>query len=513
MDTASRQVVSRMNADLITQNRATQATAAALAESWTVSPDGKHYTIRLRKNVHFSDGEPFDADDVVFSIRLYLDEKTHAPQRDLLLIEGAPVEVRKVDQFTVVVDLPSTYATAERMFDGLAMLPRHLLQQSYSDGSLARAWGLNTPRTSIAGLGPFRLKAYQPGERIILERNPYYWNQGKPYLDEIEFLFVGDEDAQIARFIAGETDVINRLTPKNAALLQARRFEVEDAGPSLDYNFLFFNLTSNLPSPAKDWFEDRAFRQAVSLAIDRKSMVDLVYSGKATPLKVHVTPGNRMWVRPGFSTPPAADPKMARQILGTAGFKWNAAGRLLDKQAQKVEFTILVPSNSAERSQIATMVADDLKKIGIEAPVVSLEFRSMADRILKTHEYEAAIMGLGAGDGDPNSEMNVWLSSGSMHIWNPEQANAATAWEAEIDSLMRKQEVETNLRARQQLYWRVQEIEAEELPIISLVSPNVLAAKAARVRNFRPVILGNDILWNADELWLARNRLASEPAK
>jgi peptide/nickel transport system substrate-binding protein len=504
MDSASREVVSRMNADLITQNRATQMTTPALAESWVVSRDGKRYTVRLKKNVRFSDGEPFDAEDVVFTIRTYLDERTHSPQRDLLLIDGTPLQVRKIDQFTVAFDLPSRYATAERMFDGLAMLPKHLLQQSYHDGSLAHAWTLNTAASLIAGLGPFRLKSYQPGERLILERNPYYWNQGKPYLDEIEFIFVGDEDAELARFLAGETDVINRLSPKNAAVLQARRLEVEDAGPSLDYNFLFFNLTPQSPHPAKDWFEDRAFRQAISTAIDRKSIVDLIYAGKASPLRVHVTPGNRTWAQPGNPVPQLADLKLAHHILSSAHFNWNADGLLLDKLGRVVHFTLLAQGSSTERSQMATMVADDLKKIGIDVQVVRLESRSMADRILKTHDYETAIMGLGAGDGDPNSEMNVWLSSGGTHLWNPEQAKPATAWEAEIDTLMRKQEVEMNLETRKSLYWRVQEIEAKELPIISLVSPHVLAARAVRVRNFHPVILGNDVLWNADDLWLAR---------
>ena len=511
LDNPSREVLGRMNADLITIDRSTQLTVPALAESWSASPDGKRYTIKLRSGIRFSDGQPFDADDVIFSFQAYLDERTHSPQRDLLIINGAPVQIHKLNQYAVELDLPSTYATTERIFDGLAMLPRHLLQQSYENGTLSQAWTLNTSATAIAGLGPFRLKEYRPGDRIILERNPYYWRKGQPYLGEIEFLFAGDEDAQVARFLSGETDVMNRVSPKNAAVLRSHGFTVDDVGPSLEYNFLFFNLTPEASSPpgtwqAKKWFNQRAFREAVSLAIDRESIVKLAFAGLATPLRVHVTPGNRNWAAVPPIPPPPASPAEARKILSAANFSWDHEGLLIDSTGNRVEFTILKSNSNAEHSQMATLIQDDLKSLGITAQVVGLEFRSMVDRVLKTHDYDAAVMGLGAGDGDPNSEMNVWLSSGSMHLWNPQQQKPATAWEAEIDDLMHKQEVELDFKTRRSQYLRIQQIEAEQLPIISLVSPHVLVARSNRVRNWRPAILAHYTLWNADELFIADRR-------
>jgi peptide/nickel transport system substrate-binding protein len=505
LDGPSREVTGRMNADLITTDRATLLPVPSLAESWSASPDGKHYTVKLRRNVRFSDGQPFDADDVVFSFQAYLDERTNAPQRDLLIVNGVPLGVQKIDRYTVRFDLPSAYATAERLFDGLAMLPRHLLEQSFNGGTISHAWTLNTPAAAIAGMGPFRLKAYRPGERLVLERNPYYRKSGQPFLDELEFLFVGDEDAQVARFLAGETDLINRVSARNAVFLRAHGLNVDDAGPSLEYNFLFFNLTPQAPSPQNAWFELPAFRQAVSKTIDRQSMVKLIFNGLATPLRTHVTPGNRTWALPGGEAL-AASAADAREILRSAGFTWDHNGLLLDPARRSVEFTILTSSSNAERIQMAAMIQDDLKGIGMTVHLVNLEFRAMADRILRTHDYDAAIMGLGAGDGDPNSEMNVWLSSGTMHIWNPRQPKPASAWEAEIDSLMRRQQVEMDLAARRRLYFRVQQIEAEQLPIISLVSPHVLVARGPRVRHLHPVILDHYTLWNADELFAVNAR-------
>src|SRR5205823_1752705 len=122
----------------------------------------------------FADGYPMDADDVLFSFRLYLDEKVHAPQRDLLVFDGKPISLQKVDSHTIVFQLPKPYGVMERMFDGWAILPRHLLEKPYEEGKIAQVGALTTPPNQWAGLGPFRLKEYVAGQRLVLERNPNY---------------------------------------------------------------------------------------------------------------------------------------------------------------------------------------------------------------------------------------------------------------------------------------------------------------------------------------------------
>jgi len=214
-DAPSREVIGRLNADLIHINRLSQQTEPALAKSWTVSKDGRVFTLRLRHGVRFSDGQLFDADDVVFSFRLYLDEKIASPQRDLLVIGDKPIEVAKLDQYTVRFTLAKPYAAAERLFDSVAIMPAHLLTKSYQEGKFAQAWPLTVEPTGIAGLGPFRLKQYVPGQKIVLERNPYYWKIDRaknrlPYVNQLVFLSVGNEDAQMLRFQAGDTDIISR---------------------------------------------------------------------------------------------------------------------------------------------------------------------------------------------------------------------------------------------------------------------------------------------------------------
>ncbi len=515
-DVASRDVIRCLTADLIDINRVSQKTEPALAKSWTVSPDGKRYTLQLRRGLRFSDGQPLDADDVIFSFQVYLDEKIDSPQRDLLVVGGKPIVVQKVDQYTVRFEMSQPYAAAERLFDGFAILPRHLLEGVYRKGNFSEAWNVSMSPTEFAGLGPFRLKEYVPGQRIVLERNPYYWKQDKsgnrlPYLDQIVFLFVASEDAQVIRFQAGDADILTRFSAENFAVLEkqqaAKHYHLDDLGAGLEYNFFFFNLNAvdakALPEIARKqaWFQDKRFRQAVSAAIDRDSIVRLVYNGRATPLWTQVTPGNHLWIDPSIPHP-AISVAHARELLQSAGFSWKSDGALVDSHGSPVEFSILTSSSNAQRVKIATLIQDDLSKLGMNVQIASLEFHTMVDRLLTTHDYEAAVMGLVSGDADPTSEMNVWMSNGDTHLWHPNQAKPSTPWETEMDRLMQQQLVTLDYTKRKHLYDRVQEIVADELPIICLVSPNILVGASNRVGNFHAAILDPYTLWNIDQLYI-----------
>ena len=515
-DVSSREVIGQMTADLIHINRSSQQPEPALASSWKVSSDGLHYTLQLRKGLRFSDGVPFDVDDVVFSFKVYTDEQIDAPQRDSLIIGGKPIAVRKIGSYTVAFDLAQPYASAERLFDSIAILPRHLLAESYAQGKLTHAWSLNTSAQEIAGLGPFCLKGYVPGQRLTLKRNPYYWkidrsNNRLPYLAEMTFLFAGNEDAEVLRFEAGDTDILARISAQNYSVLEkeqaSRHFQLHDLGPGLEYNFLLLNLNSTLPAKSdgiasrQAWFKEVKFRQAISSAIDREGINRIVYLGRGTPLWTHVTPGNRLWFDPNISRPSRSLDR-SRQLLKDAGFSWRADGKLIDSHGTPVEFSIITSSSSSQRTQMATMIQEDLREIGIEVQVVPLEFRALLDSVFQSHNYDAAIMGLGGGDVDPNSQMNVWLSSGDDHLWNLGESKPATAWEAEIDRLMKSQMSTVSMNDRKRLYDRIQEIEAENQPVIFLVSPNVLVGATQRLGNFKPAVLDSQILWNSEQIYI-----------
>ncbi|HET7183869.1 MAG TPA: ABC transporter substrate-binding protein [Terriglobales bacterium] len=512
LDVPSRDIIWRMMADLVHINRHSQQTEPALAKAWKISPDGRRYTVNLRRGIRFSDGHPFDADDVVFSFQIYMDEKVGSPQRDLLLPGGKPIVVRKLDQYTVEFQLAQPYGPAERLFDSIAILPRHVLEKTYQQGAFADAWRLDSKPETIVGLGPFRLKEYAAGTRVVLERNPYYWKADRtgkrlPYLERLTFLFVGTDDAQVMRFQAGETDIINRIGAENYAVLSKNTsgtYRLYDVGPGLEYNFVFFNLNDvgQFPRIAskQTWFREVNFRRAVSAVIDREAIAKIVYRGNGSPLWGPVTPGNKLWLNAELPKP-SRNLDHAKAFLKSSGFSWAQDGTLLAPNGERVAFSIVVAAGNAPRVAMATMVQEDLGQLGMRVDIVPMEFRAMVDRITKTYEYEAALMGIGSGDVDPASEINVWLSTGSTHLWHLHETQPATYWEAEIDRLMQQQLATVQFHDRKQLYDRVQLLIAENLPIICLATPDILVGAKTGIGNFRPANLDHYTLWNVEELF------------
>jgi peptide/nickel transport system substrate-binding protein len=523
VDAPSREVIGAMQADLVHINRGTQLTEPALAKSWKVSQDGLQYTLTLRKGLRFSDGQPLDADDVLFTMRAYLDENVHATQRDLLIVGGKPITVRKVDASTLVFQLAKPYGAGERLFDGLAILPRHLLEKSYQEGKLSESGALTNSANEWAGAGPYRLKEYTPGQKLVLERNPFYWKSDTkgnrlPYLNELVFLFVPSADAQVLRFQSGETDLISRLGAENFSVLSRQQagYTMTDAGPGLEYNFLFFNLnelgekaTPEIARKSK-WFHEVKFRQAVSAAVDRDAIVRLIYRGQGAALWGPVTPGDRRWVNTSIPHP-ARSLEQARSLLKGAGFSWKSGAsgesELVDADGKGVEFSILTSSSNADRTKMAAIIQDNLKELGVHVQVVPLEFRSLIDRVTQSKEYDACLLGLASFDADPNSDLNVWLSSGGTHLWNPSQAHPATPWEAEIDSLMERQLAAPRFEERKKLYDRVQQILAEEQPMVFLASPDILTGAKNALGNFHPAVLEPYVLWNVEQLYLRNDQV------
>ena len=226
----------------------------------------------------------------------------------------------------------------------------------------------------------------------------------------------------------------------------------------------------------------------------------LVYQGRGTALWGHVTPGNRMWVNRNLASP-ARSLDRARGLLEAGGFHRGRDGNLLDRAGRRVEFSIAVASSNPERVQIATIIQDDLRQLGMTVRVAPLEFRALSDRLLTSRDYDAAVLGLGGGDADPAAEMNVWVSSGTTHLWNLGRPRPATPWEAEIDDLMKRQLVTLDYAARKRLYDRVQEIVAERLPLVCVAAPHVLIGAKTALGNFRPAVLDHQTLWNIEELY------------
>jgi peptide/nickel transport system substrate-binding protein len=514
IDQPSRELIRLFLSDLVHINRETLRTEPALAESWRVSPDRRSIEVRLRRHVKFSDGMPLTAADVVFSFGLYLDPKLGSPQRDLLIIGGKPLTVTATSPETVRFEFAEPYAPAERLFDSLFIVPRHKLEGLYQQGKLASAWGPATPAAELIGTGPFRLAEYRAGEVAAFDRNPNYWKRSQsralPFLDRIQMRFFADAEAEALQFRSGAFDLLTRVSP---AVLESLSREMadagfHDAGPSLEYHFLFFNLNSGgVPSsivPKQRWFRDAAFRRAISLAVDREAIRKLAFAQRAQAIWQPVSPAQGEWFHAKLARP-AMSVREARAALAAAGFSWDRDSQLRDASGEPVRFTILANAANAQHRQIATLLEQDLRALGVRLQIVPLEFRSLVDRILRTRDYDAAIMALSPGDADPGPEMSVWLSSGRSHFWNLNPAKVEP-WEAEIDMLMRGQMVTASPAERRKIYFRVQEIAQREMPLICLASPHILTASKKNLMNLRRNLLPPYALANVEELYWEPSR-------
>jgi peptide/nickel transport system substrate-binding protein len=275
---------------------------------------------------------------------------------------------------------------------------------------------------------------------------------------------------------------------------------VHDAGPSLDSEQMWFNQVAKAPLPAykKDWFRSTIFRKAISDAINRADLARVVFRGHAQPAAGPFSPANKFWFNTKLK-PPAYSPDTALKALQAEGFHLDNK-TLKDKLGNAVVFSIITNSGNKYRERMATMIQEDLQKIGVQVNVVTLDFPSLIERITQTYDYEAILLGLTNVGLDPNEEMNVWLSSSENHQWNPQEKSPETAWEAEIDRLMRLQAASSDPKKRKEAFDRVQEIVVEQAPFIYLVNRNALSAVASSVRGASPVILVPQTYWNAERL-------------
>jgi peptide/nickel transport system substrate-binding protein len=474
---------------LIRVNRQTQALEPELAESWKVSKDGRQITFKLRRGVRFSEGSPFTAEDVAYTVKRLMDPALHSSTGDAFRSGGSTIIARILRPNQIAVTFSAPVIGLAGLFDQVAIMSSRANKEA-------------------AVLGPFVVSEYKPGSSVLLKRNPNYWKkdeQGRqlPYLDSIRLDIQPNRDVEVLRFRRGELDLINSIdTEYYDRLAASSPAVVHDAGASLDSEFMWFNQVANSPIPAykRNWFRSTNFRRAISEAINRDDLSRVVFNGHAKPGVGPVSPANKFWFN-GRLKAQAYAPQAALQSLQAEGFKLQN-GTLHDKDGNAVEFSIVTNAGNKYRERMAVMIQEDLSKIGVKVNVVTLDFPSLIERIAQKFNYEAAILGFQNVDLDPNGQMNIWLSSAENHAWNPQQKSPETTWEAEIDRLMREQASASDPKKRKAAFDRVQEIVAEQAPFIYLVNKNALSAVSASVEGATPVILNPQTYWNAERLTL-----------
>jgi len=483
---------------LVRVNRLTQELEPELATSWKVTNGGKTITFQLRDGLRFSDGTPFSADDVAYTMQQLMDPALHSPTGDAFRSSEGKVETEVLPKGRVRITFPAPIAGLERLFDQVAIM------------------SAKSPQKELAVLGPYFVGENKAGSYLILKRNPNYWEKDPsgrplPYIESVRLDVQQNRDIEMLRLTRGEIHFINSLDAEYFDKVVAQDPSMaHDAGASLDSEEMWFNqvASSPLPSYKKAWFTSTNFRQAISESINREDIARIVFRGHARPAVGPVSPANKLWFNAKLQARPF-DQKSALQRLAQDGFHLQD-GVLRDRAGHAVEFSVITNAGNKYREHMATMIQQDLSGIGIKLNVVTLDFPSLIERITHTFDYEACLLGLVNDELDPNAQMTVWLSSADSHQWNPSQKTPATAWEAEIDKLMRAQASTLDPKKRKADFDKVQEIAWQQEPFIYLVNKNALSAVSPAVHNAHPVVLRPQVYWNIDQLSLtsevARNR-------
>ncbi len=496
---------------LVRVNRATQEVEPSLAEKWSVSADNLTYTLVLREGVTWSDGAPFTSADVLFSFQAVYDEKAGSVLASSLLVNGAPLKVSAPDARTVVVRYPAPFGPGIRLLDNLTLVPKHKLQAALAAGTFAEAWGAATPPSELVSIGPFMLTRYQSGQRLVFDRNPRYWKkdaagQALPYLDQLIFEVVPDQNAELVRLQSGQIDMLQQqVRPEDIAtlrpLVDQKKIDLLELGVGTDPDTFFFNLRpakwANDPRGA--WLTRKEFRQAISHAVDREAFANTVFLGAGVPIWGPITPGNQKWFSPNVPRY-AFSVDRAKALLAGLGLANRDADEWLeDEKGTEARFSVLTYRGNTSLERSAAVLRDDLRQVGIAVEVSVIEQGTLIERMFKG-DFDAIFFVYFATSLDPAMSLDFWLSSGSAHIWNIAQKTPATEWERDIDQLMLKQAATLDVEGQKKIFDEVQRIFAENLPAIYFVASRLYMGVSTRVGSLAPSILRPQLLWNAETI-------------
>lgn len=492
---------------LVEFNYKTYKVEPALAESWTISPDGKVYTFKLRQGVKWSDGDDFDADDVVFTYdQIIANPEARAGDAASFNIGGQRVKFEKLDKYTVRMTLAKAapaFILQMRSF----IMPKHkLLKFSQEGGAKAadinNAWPTNAAASEVVGTGPFKFASYTPGQKVSLVKNPNYWKVDAagtklPYLDRLEFLVIRDPQAQVAQFLAGNVDQIN-ITGAQFPDLKQREvagapFKVMRSTALFGSPpFVAFNFDAKDPQLAKV-FSDAKFRKAMQSAINRERIIETVYNGLASLPGHGVAPVNTEWyvnTRPQLGS---FDLKAAASALDALGLRdTDGDGVRNIARGKQLEFDLTYGTDSSVYPPMATILQNDLRSIGVKVNLKGI----LSSRLFSTGmsgDWEMILHAFG-DQPDPELRKPIWQPGGALYYWHRSlqpakdgetpKLNLMQPWEKQIYDIFDEAGTTTDKGKRKALYTRWQLLFAQNLPVIPIAKPENIGAISNKFGNY-----------------------------
>lgn len=418
-----------------------------LADHWEVSADNLSYTFYLRHNVRWSDGAPFNADDVVFTVSIMQsDDFQWAPWLSTL---WKSVNVAKIDDYTVSFTLSQPFAPFLD-YTTIGLLPSHLWSR-YPVAELTSAQ-LNT---RPVGTGPWQLTQID-ADHVRLEPNPFF-DGPLPFLSGIEFRFYPDTRRVVSAFGRGEINAIAHLYPDDVKSVLTEPHLNLFSSTLPGYALIYLNLnSSNVP-----FFQDKAVRQALLQGLNRQQLIDEALQGQGLIAHSPIQPGN--WAYDANVRQYSFDPEAARKLLSDAGWVDSDGDGIRDKDGKPLRFVFLT-SDASDQMALGRLVTQQWKEIGVDVEAQTTSFAGLAADYLGTHNFDAALVTWElSGDPDPYPLWHSTEIDGGQNYarWNNRQADEA------MEAARR-----TNDQAQRiELYRQFQAVFTDEVPALLLYHP------------------------------------------
>lgn len=437
-----------------------------LAERWLISKDGLTITFYLKKGVYWTDGTEFTAHDVLFGYKTIIDKKTPTPYKeDFLQVK----EALAIDDHTFRVTYKKPFAPALTSWGNLPILPKHLLEGvDITQNPLTR---------KPVGMGPFQLKKWIPGLRLVLDANRKYF-EGKPYINNYIYRIIPDQATMFLELQSGGIDYMG-LTPiqytKQTNTPYFKKNFQKFRYPVFSYTYLGFNLRH-------PFFTEKRVRQALAYAVDKEEIVDVVLFGLGSPSTGPYVPNT--WPYNGDVKKYEYNPQKAVSLLNEAGWSDSNGDGIIDKKGIPFEFTIITNMGNSLRQRTATIIQWRLKKVGIKAHIRAIEWSTFINEFIDKRRFEAVILGWSIGL-DPD-QYDIWHSGKT----NEKEFNFISFSNKEVDRLLELGRRSFDIEKRKKAYYRIQEILAEESPYIFLYVPDALPIVHKRFKGIKPSPIG-----------------------
>ncbi|RWX74793.1 ABC transporter substrate-binding protein [Neorhizobium lilium] len=420
---------------------------AQLATEWLVSDDALTYTFKLRRGVKWHDGKDFTAADVAYSLQTL---KTIHPRGRSTFAHVVAIETP--DDHTVIIklDKPTLFMLTALSAAESPIVPKHIY-----DGSDPAT---NPANMAPIGTGPFIFKEWVRGSHVAYERNPNYWDAGKPYLDRLIARFIPDQAARSVGFETGELDAGFR-TP--VALNDVDRLSqlANVAFESGGYEYSPPNnmcLEFNLDRPT---FAIDKVRQAIAHAMDRPAMCKIVFFGKAVPSASPVVPGLKAFHNP-MPSPYPFNLEKAKALLDEAGFPLKNGKRFsvtLDHQTDDVV------------KRLGEFIRATLSRIGVEVTLRGSDLGAIAKRVYTDRDFDMQIASLSPlFDPQLGVQRTYWSKN---FVKGVPYSNATHYANPEVDRLLEASTIEANQAKRVEMWMKIQELVMTDVPTINLVMP------------------------------------------